>query len=283
MATNNYLTDQFTSAGGLAAVAYGSSTFFNTVSDQVKSSSKTRALDYQLPSNLLLDYLGSEQVLIDMLNTSLLKEYNKNSEFTDFIDINCSLGLFCKELSKNFLKTINKKSTYSETTFSLLEEAFNETERFFTKEDFEIDSKYISEKIIEEFYLVDYLGSDIEKVVSLAINNPKTKITNVVPDTIVSLSVTSLQSKDYNGVDRNVGTISPEKYYSQEGYNLSGESIKNSALQGYVGYPLVSLLGESLLNKDSFENLDFSETSTNIIEGNQGIYNVSLSRINLGN
>lgn len=283
MASNNYLTDKFTSVGGLAAVAYGSSTLFNTVADQIKSGSRTRSLDYQLPSNLLLDYLGSERVLIDIFSSALLKEYNKNSNFTDFIDIHSSLDEFSNKLSKFFLRTINEKSTYSETSTSILSEAFEKTQRYFSGEDIEIDSQEITFNLIEEFYLFNYLGSDIEKVISLAINNPITKVASATPDTIVSLSRTSYQSKNVQGVERNVGTISPQKYYAGEAFNLEGDSIRNSVLQGRVGYPLVSLLGESLLNRNSFEDLDFSSSDTSINENNRGLYNVSLSRIDLGN
>lgn len=283
MASNNYLTDKFTSVGGLAAVAYGSSTLFNTVADQIKSGSRTRSLDYQLPSNLLLDYLGSEKVLIDIFSSALLKEYNKNSNFTDFIDIHSSLDEFSNKLSKFFLRTINEKSTYSETSTSILSEAFEKTQRYFSGEDIEIDSQEITFHLIEEFYLFNYLGSDIEKVISLAINNPITKVASATPDTIVSLSKTSYQNKNVRGVERNVGTISPQKYYAGEAFNLEGDSIRNSVLQGRVGYPLVSLLGESLLNRNSFEDLDFSSSDTSINENNRGLYNVSLSRIDLGN
>ena len=283
MASNNYLTDKFTSVGGLAAVAYGSSTLFNTVADQIKSGSRTRSLDYQLPSNLLLDYLGSERVLIDIFNSALLKEYNKNSNFTDFIDIHSSLDEFSNKLSKFFLRTINEKSTYSETSTSILSEAFEKTQRYFSGEDIEIDSQEITFNLIEEFYLFNYLGSDIEKVISLALNNPITKVASATPDTIVSLSRTSYQSKNVRGVERNVGTISPQKYYAGEAFNLEGDSIRNSVLQGRVGYPLVSLLGESLLNRNSFEDLDFSSSDISINENNRGLYNVSLSRIDLGN
>lgn len=283
MASNNYLTDKFTSVGGLAAVAYGSSTLFNTVADQIKSGSRTRSLDYQLPSNLLLDYLGSERVLIDIFSSALLKEYNKNSNFTDLIDIHSSLDEFSNKLSKFFLRTINEKSTYSETSTSILSEAFEKTQRYFSGEDIEIDSQEITFNLIEEFYLFNYLGSDIEKVISLAINNPITKVASATPDTIVSLSRTSYQSKNVLGVERNVGTISPQKYYAGEAFNLEGDSIRNSVLQGRVGYPLVSLLGESLLNRNSFEDLDFSSSDTSINENNRGLYNVSLSRIDLGN
>lgn len=290
MASNNYLTDKFTSLGGLASVAYGSSTFFNTVADQIKRNSRTTSLDHQLPSNALLDYVGSKQVLINMFKFALEEEYDSLSEFTDFIDIHTtSLSSFSEKLVGFFLEVINEKSTYSETTSSLMESSINRSLNFFKKaEELEINLAELSSKIISKFQQFEYLGKDLEKVISLVVNNPKTKVSAVVPDTIVPLKETSLQNKDERGVERNCGTISPQKYYQNIGFNIENQSIVKSAKQGYVGYPLVSLLGESLLNPDSYENLDLSKIDNNSIlneatDSNQAIYNISLSRINLGN
>ena len=290
MASNNYLTDKFTSLGGLASVAYGSSTFFNTVADQIKRNSRTTSLDHQLPSNALLDYVGSKQVLINMFKFALEEEYDSLSEFTDFIDIHTtSLSFFSEKLVGFFLEVINEKSTYSETTSSLMESSINRSLNFFKKaEGLEINLAELSSKIISKFQQFEYLGKDLEKVISLVVNNPKTKVSAVVPDTIVPLKETSLQNKDERGVERNCGTISPQKYYQNIGFNIENQSIVKSAKQGYVGYPLVSLLGESLLNPDSYENLDLSKIDNNSIlneatDSNQAIYNISLSRINLGN
>ena len=290
MASNNYLTDKFTSLGGLASVAYGSSTFFNTVADQIKINSKTTSLDHQLPSNVLLDYVGSKQILINIFNSALEDEYNSLSEFTDFIDIHAaSLYAFSEKLVDLFLEVVNEKSTYSETMSSLIEFSISRSLSFFKKdEDLEIDSAELSFKIISKSHQFEYLGKDLEKVVSLVINNPKTKVSAAVPDTIVPLKETSIQNKDERGVERNCGTIPPQKYYNNVAFNVENQSIAKSAKQGYVGYPLVSLLGESLLNPDSYENLDLSKISNNSIlsevtTADQEIYNISLSRINLGN
>lgn len=293
MANNNYLTDKFTSLGGLASVAYGSSAFFNTVADQIKRNSRTTSLDHQLPSNVLLDYVGSKQALVDMFNSALEEEYDFGEEFTDFIDIyTASLSSFSHKLVGFFLEIVNEKSTYSETASSLVEFSIDRSLRFFKKaEDLEIDSMELSSKIVSKFQQIEYLGKDLEKVISLVINNPKTKVSAVVPDTIIPLTETSIQNKDERGVERNCGTISPQKYYNDIAFNIENQSIMKSVIQGYVGYPLVSLLGESLLNPDSYENLDLSKVNDNSVlneaadvnGANQGIYNISLSRINLGN
>ena len=66
MAKNNFLTDNLSTVGGLAAIAYGSSAYFQTVNDQIKQGSSTKELDYQLPSNILLDYTGTDKFIYDI-------------------------------------------------------------------------------------------------------------------------------------------------------------------------------------------------------------------------
>ena len=120
-----------------------------------------------------------------------------------------------------------------------------------------------------------------------------TKITSVIPDTTVSLSIFSETEKDYRGTERNYGSVSPRDYFNGMGYAKEGDSIKKSVVQGYVGYPLVSLLGESLLNPAGYNNLSLSDTNVSLLSelnnnsgipvGEQGIYNLNLARIDLGN
>jgi hypothetical protein len=63
-------------------------------------------------------------------------------------------------------------------------------------------------------------------------------------------------------------------------------------LQGYVGYPLVALLGESLLNSDAYENLNVNyigssvlgevSAGSNLSPDEEAIYNINLATINIG-
>ena len=90
MAKNNFLTDNLSTVGGLAAIAYGSSAYFQTVTDQVRQDSSTRELDYQLPSNALLDYTGTDKFVYDIFYAAVEEEYNSGTTLTDFVDINTS-------------------------------------------------------------------------------------------------------------------------------------------------------------------------------------------------
>lgn len=293
MAKNNFLTDKFSTTGGLAAVAYGSSSLFHTVSDQIKLYSKTKATDSQLPSHLVLDYVGTKSFLKDIFYSVLNEEYSLNQEYTDYIDLYVgSVEEFANKTTDFFLREIDKISDYSFSPLRAINNSLLQTIFFYTDStDLEINTNNLSIQIELELYTVGYIGEDLFKVVSLALNNPTTKISAAPPDSVVQLSVEDRSAKDSKGVERSYGTISPVKYYSGTGFNLEGTSIRKSVIQGYAGYPLVSLLGESLLNPDSYNNLDLQSTSSLVLNefandssltpAQETIYNLNLTTINL--
>jgi len=294
VARNNFLTDKFTTLGGLAAVAYGSSLSFGTVGDQMKRGSITKSLDSQLPSNVLLDFLGTETVLLDVFKSVFQTEYDRLGSFTDFIDIHSSIDHFSYLCTKEFFRNLNRDSTYNTTASQIVGESIlGSLLREKKKEDIEINIESLVDSVLLEIIKLDSIGQDVSKVVALASNNPITKITSVIPDTTVSLSTSSEIEKDYRGTERNYGSISPRDYFGGMGYAREGDSIRKSVVQGYVGYPLVSLLGESLLNPAGYNNLSLSDTNLSLLRelndnsgipvGEQGIYNLNLARIDLGN
>lgn len=293
MARNNFLTDKFTTLGGLAAVAYGSSLSFGSVGDEIKKRSITKSLDKQLPSNVLLDFLGTKTVLLEVFKAVFQAEYNKLTPLTDFIDIHSSIAGFSSLCTESFFNNLNVQSTYSISASEIIELSITES---FLREggskEIEVDIKSLTNNVIEKIQNLEYVGQDVEKLIALTSNNPNTKITSAVPDTTVSLPSELSLEKDSRGVDRRYGTVSPRDYFSGVGFLPEGDSIRKSALQGYVGYPLFSLLGESLLNPDSYDNLNLSDTNVSVLSelnnnsgippSEQGIYNLNLARIDLG-
>lgn len=293
MARNNFLTDKFTTLGGLAAVAYGSSLSFGSVGDEIKKSSITKSLDRQLPSNVLLDFIGTKTVLLDAFKSVFQIEYDGVTPLTDFIDIHSSITSFSNLCVESFFKNLNTQSTYSVSASEIIEQSIEES---FLREggskEIEVNIKDLRDKIVAKIQTLEYVGQDVEKLIALTSNNPNTKITSAVPDTTVPLPSELSLEKDHRGVDRRYGTVSPRDYFSGVGFLPEGDSIRKSALQGYVGYPLFSLLGESLLNPDSYDNLNLSDTNVSVLSelnnnsgippSEQGIYNLNLARIDLG-
>ena len=295
MAKNNFLTDNLSTVGGLAAIAYGSSAYFQTVTDQVRQNSSTRELDYQLPSNALLDYTGTDKFVYDIFYAAVEEEYNSGTTLTDFVDINTSGEKeFSEKLLEVFVYNINRLSDYQDNYSSLVEEAIEETIYCFDGEtDLEIDIDSLSQKIHNGFLNSEYLGRDIAKVVTLLIRYPKTKIAAAPPDSIVSLYASPKQDKDFRGVDMYCGYLTKSQYYGNIGYIEKDGSIRKSVSEGYVGYPAVTLICESLYNSDSSENIilrDLSDSSESPFDSGvrfsateRRIYSINLASINTGN
>jgi len=284
VAKNNFLTDKFTTTGSLAAVAYGSSELFYTVADQIRTGSLSSPLDEQLPSNLVLDYVSTKTILKETVYIVLDLEYKKDNNFTDFIDIfyRDTVERFSDLVCDSLLYIINRISDYNSSLEQILEDSLMEVYRRSNPDpDLVVDFVGIAKNLIQRFREEDYLVEDLNKIILIAANNPITKISAAPPDRLVSLEQVGRLSKKYNGVEIGVGTTSVADYYrGRSTYNSSDVSLKNSVSQGYVGYPLAALLGESLLDNDSIEyyTVSFEETSEVVSDP---LYNINLSTINI--
>ena len=286
MAKNNFLTDKFSTTGGLAAVAYGSSELFYTVADQIRAGSISSPLDDQLPSNLILDFVNTQSVIEEAMYRVLELEYAKMEEFADFIDIFCqeNLNKYTTLVCSALLALVNRVSDYNSSLESLLEESLEESAKR-TRIDpaLKLDYTGIAKSIIKEFASETYLIEDLNKVMAIAVNNPITKISAAPPDTLVPLNQQGRLGKTYRGVDINVGTTSVENYYNGiSSYDITEGSIQSSVSQGYVGYPLAALLGESLLDKDSLEYYSVAAGAETSVSKDP-LYNINLATINLSN
>jgi len=285
VAKNNFLTDKFTTTGGVASVAYGSSSLFYNVCDQIKNSSASKTLDQQLPSHLVLDFVGTKDILINIFYLGLQAEYTKEEELTDFIDIFANgIAEFSSIACSIFLKNLNKVSNYNYEFSDIIAEALFETKsRYSNNSDIEINYDQIVSQIVTEFDDQGYVLKDLKNIVLIALRNPRTKITYAPPDQVIQLSEQNSVGRDYRGVDRDLGTSSIANYYNNVGYNPSGGNIDSSVVLGYVGYPLAFLLGESLLEKDSFENYLTSSLTLAREVVSDPIYNLNLATVNLNN
>ena len=245
----------------------------------------SKTLDQQLPSHLVLDFVGTKDVLINIFSLGLQAEYTKEEELTDFIDIfSNGIAEFSSIACDTFLKNLNKVSNYNYEFSDIIAEALFETKsRYSNSLDIEINYDQIVNQIITEFDDQGYILKDLKNIVLIALSNPRTKITYAPPDQIIQLSEQNSIGKDYRGVDRDLGTVSIANYYNNVGYTSLGGSIDSSVTFGYVGYPLASLLGESLLEKDSFENYLTSSLMQVREVVSDPIYNLNLATVNLNN
>jgi len=284
VAKNNFLTDKFSTTGSLAAVAYGSSELFYTVADQIRNNSVSKSLDAQLPSHLVLDFVNTKKLLNDSIFNSLNKFYSESEEFIDFIDIFCKgdLDKYSKCVCDKLLSLINRVSDYNSTLISILSDSLEEASYLFDyNSELDIDFIELAKNLSNKFKEENYLVEDLNLILLIAANNPLTKISSAPADTLVPLREEGMLGKNYKGVDINVGTTSFEEYYSgRSAYQSNNRSLQNVVAQGYVGYPLAALLGESLLDNDSVE---YYSVNSGISSGmtEDPLYNINLATIDL--
>ena len=98
-----YITDDFSTLGGLAAVAYGDPEYFREVQNQIYSSSVTRFLDTQRPSDIFESFFGTRESFVAIVLKSLEFQYLANNSLTDYVDI--EFGPDWKEKVAGKLKT----------------------------------------------------------------------------------------------------------------------------------------------------------------------------------
>jgi len=284
VAKNNFLTDKFSTTGSLAAVAYGSSELFYTVADQIRNNSVSKSLDEQLPSHLVLDFLNTKKLLKDTIFNVLSRSYGEEEVFTDLIDIFCKSDLdnYSLHVSERLLSLINRISDYNSSLVSILEDSLEEASSFFGyKSELDIDFVELAKDIAAGLKEENYLVEDLDLILLIAANNPLTKVSSAPADRLVPLLEEGRLGKTYKGVDINLGTTSFTEYYSgKSAYSSNINSLQNVVAQGYVGYPLAALLGESLLDNDSLEYYSVSiGVSSNMIE--DPLYNINLATIDI--
>ncbi len=284
MAKNNFLTDKFSTTGSLAAVAYGSSGLFYTVADQIRSNSVSKSLDEQLPSHLVLDFLNTKKLLKDTIFSVLDRSYKEEGTFTDFIDIFCKSDLdrYSLYVSDSLLSLINRISDYNSTLLSILEDSLEEASGLFGyRSELDLDFVELAKDVATSFKKENYLVEDLDLILLIAANNPLTKVSSAPADTLVPLLEEGRLGKTHKGVDINLGTTSFVEYYSgKSAYSSNIYSLQNVVAQGYVGYPLAALLGESLLDNDSLEYYSVSiGASSNMVE--DPLYNINLATIDI--
>jgi hypothetical protein len=284
VAKNNFLTDKFSTTGSLAAVAYGSSELFYAVADQIRSNSVSKSLDAQLPSHLVLDFVNTKKLLKNAIFSTLDRHYSESEVFTDFIDIFCKNDLdeYSSCVSDKLLSIINRISDYNSSLVSILEDSLEEASSLFGyRSELDLNFAELAKTLATDLKKENYIVEDLDLILLIAANNPLTKVSSAPADTLVPLSEEARLGKNYKGADINLGTTSFTEYYSgKSAYSSNIYSLQNVVAQGYVGYPLAALLGESLLDNDSLEYYSVSiGVSSNNIE--DPLYNMNLATIDI--
>lgn len=258
-----YVTDDFSSLGGLGAVAYGDPEYFREVQNQVWAASPTRFTDIHRPSDILESLIGTESELVDGVLEVLEAEYEKDGEFTDYVDI--TQGQNWKEkVAKDFFpalgQIVDSESSYIASTSGYLNKTLTSILPGF------VSSENFASKIVD--WLEESRISPISTNLAGAIiaNNPQTKISSPPTNAKIALSNNVDLGLDYRGVEFAKGYSTLQEYWGDIPYpgmespSILPGSLRQSVLQGYMGYASTTPL-EKLYNPiaaDSVGSLNLS-------------------------
>lgn len=270
-----YITDEFSTLGGLASVAYGSVDSFREVQNQIINSSPTKVFDTQLPSDILQSFLISEEYFNDVIIDSLLDEYSRDSEFADYIDEKLGADWVTKvrtQLLKDLYSEINSFSEYG----NRLEDYFLSSLKYLFPGYEKISN--LTKKLISTISSDPALGDDVNFMSSVIANNPHTKISSPPKNTTIPLAESVDLDKDSKSISFITGYLTPQDYFSEVAYPGFGGSFsvpstfKDSIFDGYVGYPSnISL--ESIFNPVGAESLRNISSAISSVLGDSDIWN----------
>lgn len=256
-----FVTDSFSSLGGLAAVAYGDVDYFREVQNQIYESSVSRFTDSLRPSSAFEGFLPNEDYLLDLVIETLQSEYELEGDFTDYVDVVfgpfwegkvratfigdlyealdsvSNYGLTLSDYVALSLETSIFKqvpaSVLSGSTFSLNDETLTLQEL----------KEHVTKIVVGSLRSDPVIGRDLDFVVRLIANNPQTKVSVPPPDSIVKLNTSVDLGLDYRGIEFVSAYLPPKDYYSNVAYpGFVGPTslpvnFRDSVIQGYIGYP----------------------------------------------
>lgn len=283
-----YITDDFSTLGGLASVAYGDPEYFREVQNQIYLSSPTRFLDVQRPSDVFECFLGSRATFSKMVLEALEAEYASNQQFTDYVDIR-----FGAEWRSKLLPAIEAKFFDSLDSVEKYGLTLSDYIGIVIKELLPETAISAISSVMEER---PGLGRDSKLIAKVVSNNPQTKLSVPPSGARVSLSNSVDLGYDYRGVEIVSGYITPQEYWNDVAYpGLTDTSVplgfKGSVSEGYVGYlssnPLEGLYNpvgaQSISDAPGATTVPYSPLSSSVLSqfsgdllGDRDVFSISL-------
>lgn len=252
MSSNKFLTTRATTLAGLAAVAYGNSSFFFFVQDQIRGAHSMYDLHRSRPSSLLLDMLGSREVFIEYASkiaseSDLYFELEKLypqiiTAPTDFSEI--FLRVFLRELDNLTQYSVFVRQFFRECLEqALLEISFGQYAL--------LNYDYVDSFLLglrEEIGDIKYL----EDILLIILDNPSTKINAAPADKILKLKRGLSTEYNHKGLTKARVEIPISQweqnfvYRDMRGFQPS--MINVVITENYDGYSLESVLSPEITN-----------------------------------
>jgi hypothetical protein len=267
-----YLTDEFSTLGGLGAVAYKDPEYFREVQNQIYLQSPTGFTNAQRPSDIFEAFVGNKGVITDRVVKVLEKEYQSNEEFADYVDVEIGPG-WRQTLERSFYSTLrrelNSSSFYGTTLREYLANTLNIV---FPGVPLVSD---LSQKAAQELDKIPTSSAEASFATLVATNNPQSKLSVPPPNSQIALENSVPLGLDYRGVEYVTGYSTLKDYWGDVPYpGMTSPSVipatfKDSILGGLVGYlsqnPLEALynpVGAGAIGNENFSSgaaLNFSD------------------------
>lgn len=243
-----YLTDQFSTLGNLAAVAYRDPEFFREVKNQVYLQSPTQYMDDQRPSDVFEALVANKSVISAKVLQTLEGEYALDGEFADYIDINIGPD-WRNKLTREFYPVLQSRlDSTSEYLTSLPKYVLESLNVVFPQLP---NINIVSDKISQDLDKIPESSTGAALAAVMAGNNPQTKLSTPPPNSKIALENTVPLGFDYRGVPFTTGYSTLEDYWSNIPYpgmtspSIIPSTMRESITGGLVGYlsgnPLESL------------------------------------------
>jgi len=234
-----YLTDEFSTLGGLGAVAYRDPEYFREVQNQVYQQSPTRFVDSQRPSDIFESFTANKKTTTGRVISLLEQEYQLDGEFTDYVDT--KIGPRWKQVvTQRFYPTLqtrlNSNSSYGASllgnlldTLSIIFPGFLFVEN-------------LAQKIAEDLDKIPTSSVNASLATAFASNNPQTKPATPPPNSKIALDNSTGLGADPRGVDFATGYSTLEDYWGNIPYpGMTGPlvipaTLRDSILGGLQGY-----------------------------------------------
>ena len=260
-----YITDDFSTLGGLAAVAYGDPEYFREVQNQIYSSSVTRFLDTQRPSDIFESFFGTKESFMAIVLKSLEFQYSANNSFTDYVDIEFGPDWrekVARELKTAFFESLDSMQGYGLTTSDYVEFAIS------TVMPGLVNPNEVVLNIVATISEEPGVGPDSNLISRLVSNNPQTKISVPPPNSRIDLESSVDLGSDYRGVDFSMGYVSPGDYWNNIAFpgltsTVIPTNLKDSIIAGYTGYLSFTPL-EALYNPVGASSISNAPSGTSV-------------------
>ncbi len=258
-----YITDDFSTLGGLASVAYGDPEYFREVQNQIYFQSPTRFLDVQRPSDIFESFFGSREAFTEALLEGLESQYQSDGQFRDYVDVRFGADWREKispDLQNRFFGNLDSLEGYGLSLSDYVEFVVEELLPGAPASGSVVDS------IVDEVRSNPLVGSDSSLIAKAVSNNPQTKLSVPPSSTRIDLNNSVDLGYDYRGIDIPSGYLTPQDYWSDVAYpgmtnQVTPTGFKDFISNGYVGY-LSSTPLEGLFNPIGAQSISDAPGST---------------------